>query len=100
METMAFQPCVIPEGKELEEKFAKDGSLPDLANSDDTVDKGILQLLADSNPADKTKHSRTADMCKGVSVETATGVHRLTGMATKGELPRPAINLNDCVTSC
>ncbi|MGE0046323.1 MAG: adenosylhomocysteinase [Hyphomonadaceae bacterium] len=35
---------------------------------------------------------------KGVSEETTTGVHRLYQMAQKGELPYPAINVNDSVT--
>merc|ERR1712193_54181 len=37
-------------------------------------------------------------VCKGVSEETTTGVHRLKEMAAKGELLFPAINVNDCVT--
>merc|ERR1711968_18327 len=37
-------------------------------------------------------------MCRGISEETTTGVHRLKEMATKGELLFPAINVNDCVT--
>jgi len=39
-----------------------------------------------------------AAMCKGVSEETTTGVHRLKEMAAKGALLFPAINVNDCVT--
>ncbi|HWD66444.1 MAG TPA: adenosylhomocysteinase [Caulobacteraceae bacterium] len=35
---------------------------------------------------------------KGVSEETTTGVHRLYQMQTRGELPFPAINVNDSVT--
>ncbi len=35
---------------------------------------------------------------KGVSEETTTGVHRLYQLAEKGELPFPAINVNDSVT--
>ncbi len=35
---------------------------------------------------------------KGVSEETTTGVHRLYQMEAKGELPYPAINVNDSVT--
>ena len=35
---------------------------------------------------------------KGVSEETTTGVHRLYQMAERGELPFPAINVNDSVT--
>merc|ERR1711971_538944 len=64
---------LIHKGKEFEGKFAKDGSLPDPASTD--------------NPA-----------CKGVSEETTTGVLRLKEMAGKGELLFPAINVNDCVT--
>ena len=35
---------------------------------------------------------------KGVSEETTTGVHRLYELHKKGELPFPAINVNDSVT--
>merc|ERR1712137_904762 len=49
-------------------------------------------------PADKTKYTRMAAACHGVSEETTTGVHRLKEMAKKGELLFPAINVNDCVT--
>jgi adenosylhomocysteinase len=38
------------------------------------------------------------DAIKGVSEETTTGVHRLYQMAERGELPFPAINVNDSVT--
>ena len=38
------------------------------------------------------------DACRGVSEETTTGVHRLYQLAQKGELPFPAINVNDSVT--
>merc|ERR1712166_1147115 len=54
--------------------------------------------MGDSIPADKTKYTRMAKKCKGVSEETTTGVHRLKEMAAKGELLFPAINVNDCVT--
>merc|ERR1711972_189448 len=49
-------------------------------------------------PVDKTKYTRMAAACHGVSEETTTGVHRLKEMAAKGELLFPAINANDCVT--
>jgi len=57
-----------------------------------------LQVLKDSIQADKTKYTRMAKKCKGVSEETTTGVLRLKEMAQKGELLFPAINVNDCVT--
>lgn len=40
----------------------------------------------------------TVKALKGVSEETTTGVHRLYEIAKKGELPFPAINVNDSVT--
>merc|ERR1712150_438928 len=75
-----------------------DGTLPDPASTDNAEFKCILQLLKDSIPADKTKYTRMAAKCQGVSEETTTGVHRLKEMAAKGELLFPAINVNDCVT--
>merc|ERR1712064_26928 len=89
---------LIHKGKEFEEKYAKDGSLPDPNSTTNAEFKCILQLLKDSIPADKTKYTRMAAKCKGVSEETTTGVHRLREMAAKGELLFPAINVNDCVT--
>merc|ERR1712217_543332 len=89
---------LMHKGKEYEDKFAKDGTLPDPASTTNPEFKCILQLLKDSIPADKTKYTRMALACKGVSEETTTGVHRLKEMAAKGELLFPAINVNDCVT--
>merc|ERR1711898_8574 len=58
----------------------------------------VLQTIKDSIQADKTKWTKMAVVCKGVSEETTTGVHRLKEMADKGELLFPSINVNDCVT--
>merc|ERR1711934_1227020 len=89
---------LIHKGKEFEEKFAKDGSLPDPNSTDNAEFKCVLQLLRESIAVDKTKYTRMAARCRGVSEETTTGVHRLKEMAAKGELLFPAINVNDCVT--
>lgn len=43
-------------------------------------------------------YSAIRDAIGGVSEETTTGVHRLYQMADRGELPFPAINVNDSVT--
>jgi adenosylhomocysteinase len=43
-------------------------------------------------------YSAIRDAITGVSEETTTGVHRLYKLAEKGELPFPAINVNDSVT--
>merc|ERR1711982_7946 len=85
-------------GKEFEEKFAKDGSLPDPNSTDNPEFKCVLQTIKDSIKVDPTKWSRMAKTCRGVSEETTTGVLRLKEMAAKGELLFPAINVNDCVT--
>merc|ERR1712110_838367 len=89
---------LMHKGKELEAKFAKDGSLPDPMSTDNPEFKCVLQTLKDSIQQDKTKYTRMAAACKGVSEETTTGVLRLREMAAKGELLFPAINVNDCVT--
>ena len=43
-------------------------------------------------------YSAIRDAIRGVSEETTTGVHRLYQMHERGELPFPAINVNDSVT--
>jgi adenosylhomocysteinase len=47
---------------------------------------------------DSTFYSRTLACIQGVTEETTTGVQRLYQMKKKGELPFPAINVNDSVT--
>merc|ERR1712025_432552 len=89
---------LIHKGKEFEEKFAKDGTLPDPESTTNAEFKCVLQTIKDSIQQDKTKWSRMAKVVKGVSEETTTGVHRLREMAAKGELLFPSINVNDCVT--
>ncbi len=42
--------------------------------------------------------TKTRDAIQGVSEETTTGVHRLYDLFKKGQLPFPAINVNDSVT--
>lgn len=43
-------------------------------------------------------YSKVKRAIRGVSEETTTGVHRLYELQKKGELPFPAINVNDSVT--
>lgn len=47
---------------------------------------------------DSSFYSRALANIKGVTEETTTGVHRLYQMVKTGELPFPAINVNDSVT--
>merc|ERR1712187_992227 len=89
---------LIHKGKEFEEKYAKDKSLPDPNSTSNPEFKCVLQTIADSIKVDPTKWTRMAKVVRGVSEETTTGVHRLQEMAKAGELLFPAINVNDCVT--
>ncbi|MEM6292914.1 MAG: adenosylhomocysteinase [Myxococcota bacterium] len=66
-----------------------DGSLPNLLLDDG----GDLTIMMHRDHADEL-----AKVCRGVSEETTTGVHRLYQMAEKVELVLPAINVNDSVT--
>merc|ERR1712096_196089 len=65
---------LIHKGKEFEEKYAKDKSLPDPASTTNPEFKVVLQTIRDSIQRDATKWSRMAKQCKGVSEETTTGV--------------------------
>merc|ERR1719356_667611 len=89
---------LIHKGREFEETFAKDGSLPDPNSTSNPEFKCILTLIRDSIKINPKKWTLMANNWKGVSEETTTGVHRLKEMAAKGELLFPAINVNDCVT--
>ena len=66
----------------------EDGSGPDII-----IDDGgdLTQILLDEYP-------HFVDSVKGVSEETTTGVHRLKILDRSGNLPFPAVNVNDSVT--
>lgn len=58
----------------------------------------ILDRLAAGLKTAPKKWTSIAKKLRGVSEETTTGVHRLYQLAEAGELPFPAINVNDSVT--
>jgi adenosylhomocysteinase len=58
----------------------------------------IMDRLAESCKTSKDRWTTVARNLIGVSEETTTGVHRLYQLEQKGELPFPAINVNDSVT--
>merc|ERR1719331_3357519 len=89
---------LLHEGVKFEAAFAKDGSLPDAASTDNAEFKCVLNTIKNSIGKDKTRFTRLVKRMVGVFEETTTGVHRLIQMADKGELLFPAINVNDCVT--
>ena len=65
------------------------------ANEEEEALKGQILSRLESSPGWFTK---VRDSIKGVTEETTTGVLRLYQMAEKGDLPFPAINVNDSVT--
>jgi adenosylhomocysteinase len=89
---------LIHEGFKAEVAYAKDGTLPDPASTDNEEMKIVLSIIARELPKDPQRWHRYAENCQGCSEETTTGVHRLIRMAETNELLFPAINVNDCVT--
>jgi len=89
---------LIHEGVKAEALFAKNGTLPDPASTENPEFKCVLAILKASIQKDAQKWTKMSKTVRGVSEETTTGVHRLKQMAAKGELLFPAINVNDCVT--
>jgi adenosylhomocysteinase len=89
---------LIHEGVKAEAAFAKDGTLPDPASTDNPEFKIVLQVIKDGLAKDATKWTRMAERMVGVSEETTTGVKRLYDMQETGALLFPAINVNDSVT--
>ena len=85
-------------GKEAEDAYAADGTLPDPDSTENEEEKVILNLIRTRLAEDRQYWNRIATDIKGVSEETTTGVHRLYQRAEKGNLLFPAINVNDSVT--
>jgi len=69
--------------------------LPIPQSEEEEVIKAQIKKRMQESPGWFTK---TRAAIKGVSEETTTGVHRLYDLHKKGQLPFPAINVNDSVT--
>ncbi|WP_317056429.1 adenosylhomocysteinase [Roseovarius rhodophyticola] len=69
--------------------------IPVPSSEEEEVIKAQIKKRMEASPGWFTK---TRDAIKGVSEETTTGVHRLYDLHKKGQLPFPAINVNDSVT--
>jgi adenosylhomocysteinase len=76
-------------------KLEAGATLPAPENEEEIEFQRAVKAFVANNPGYLTK---TVKALKGVSEETTTGVHRLYELAKKGELPFPAINVNDSVT--
>jgi adenosylhomocysteinase len=77
-------------------KAEKDLSL--LSNPQNEEEEALYKVMKRYIKEKPGFYSAIAKAITGVSEETTTGVHRLYAMAQKGELPFPAINVNDSVT--
>jgi adenosylhomocysteinase len=69
--------------------------IPVPSSEEEEVIKAQIKKRMAQSPGWFTK---MRDQIVGVSEETTTGVHRLYELVKKGELPFPAINVNDSVT--
>ncbi|EGF92122.1 adenosylhomocysteinase [Asticcacaulis biprosthecium C19] len=77
-------------------KAEQDGTLLD--NPQNEEEEALYKVMKRYIKEKPGFYSAIRDSIKGVSEETTTGVHRLYAMAQKGDLPFPAINVNDSVT--
>jgi len=77
-------------------KAEKDPSL--LENPGNEEEEALFKVMKRYLKEKPGFYSAIREAIKGVSEETTTGVHRLYQMAERGELPFPAINVNDSVT--
>ncbi|MCW5756657.1 MAG: adenosylhomocysteinase [Phycisphaeraceae bacterium] len=80
-------------------EFEKAGKVPEFNEAKDPEEyKHILNTIRETIDSAPGWFSKVTPAIKGVSEETTTGVHRLYQFAEKGQLPFPAINVNDSVT--
>lgn len=61
-------------------------------------EEALFASIAQRLDNDPGFYGRIVDSLQGITEETTTGVHRLYQMQERGELPCPAINVNDSVT--
>ncbi len=80
----------------LGSKAEKDISVLDNPGSEEEV--ALFNAIKAKLATNPTWYSERKAAIKGVTEETTTGVHRLYQMQEKGDLPFPAINVNDSVT--
>ena len=80
----------------LGSKAEQDASVLDNPTSEEEV--ALFNAIRNKLAENPTWYSERKAAIRGVTEETTTGVHRLYQMQEKGELPFPAINVNDSVT--
>ncbi|MEP0522048.1 MAG: adenosylhomocysteinase [Hyphomicrobiales bacterium] len=77
-------------------KAEKDISV--LANPENEEEEALYAVIKKRIAETPGWFSKVREALQGVSEETTTGVHRLYQMQKNGDLPFPAINVNDSVT--
>ncbi len=80
----------------LGSRAEKDISVLDKPSNEEEV--ALYASIRKKLSEDKSFYSRIKSIIQGVTEETTTGVARLYQMQRNGELPFPAINVNDSVT--
>jgi adenosylhomocysteinase len=80
----------------LGSKAAKDPCL--IENPKNGEERALFASIARKLKTDPGFYDRIKDTVVGVSEETTTGVRRLYELMNRGDLPFPAINVNDSVT--
>ncbi|MEL6716225.1 MAG: adenosylhomocysteinase, partial [Planctomycetota bacterium] len=79
-------------------EYERAGAVPAAEPGASAEWKVVLESLTKSVANHTDKWQKVAANIQGVSEETTTGVHRLYQMVERGELPFPAMNVNDAVT--
>ena len=80
----------------LGDKASQDPSVLDNPSNEEEI--ALFASIRKKLSEDASFYSRIKGMIQGVTEETTTGVARLYQMQKSGELPFPAINVNDSVT--
>jgi adenosylhomocysteinase len=88
---------MVLEGYRLEKLYAESGTLPEIDGAEEEL-RFMQALLISGLEQTPRKWHNTVKNLHGVSEETTTGVHRLYQRLEAGELPFPAMNVNDSVT--
>ena len=79
-------------------QYEKAGVVPPAEDDDSAEWKVFLNLVRTRFETEKDKWTKIAESVQGVTEETTTGVLRLYQFEAAGDLPFPAINVNDSVT--
>ncbi|KAB1650472.1 adenosylhomocysteinase [Pseudoclavibacter endophyticus] len=79
-------------------QFEAAGAVPGPETADSDEQRVVLETLRASIARAPRRFTTIAELVRGVTEETTTGVHRLYELAERGELRFAAINVNDSVT--